>query len=325
MFFRGRRLRGNEVSRNLMKENHLHIEQLIYPIFVVEGKNIKEEISSLEGNYRYSVDRLHEVIHEMVDTGITSCILFGIPTHKDCSGTGAYDEHGVVQEAIREIKRIAPTMYVIGDVCMCEYTDHGHCGILDKNGEIINDETIKLLAKISVSYAKCGIDMVAPSAMMDGQIFAIRQALDIEGYASIPIMGYSAKYASSYYGPFREAANSAPSFGNRSGYQMDYANSQEAMREIEADINEGVDIIMVKPALAFLDIIKEAKMNYNMPLCAYNVSGEYAMLKMAVKQGLMEEDVIEESLMAIKRAGADMIITYFALELAKKWKGKKHV
>lgn len=325
MFFRGRRLRGKAVSRKLMQENHLHVDQLIYPIFIVEGENIKEEISTLEDNYRYSVDRLHEIIEKMQSVGVNACVLFGIPDHKDEVGTEAYNENGIVQKAIREIKKIAPQMYVIGDVCMCEYTDHGHCGLLDNKGEIMNDETLEYLGKISVSYAKCGVDMVAPSSMMDGQIIAIREALDENGFESLPIMGYSAKYASSYYGPFREAANSAPSFGNRAGYQMDCANSNEAMREIEADIEEGADVIMVKPALAFLDVIKEAKLNYNMPLCAYNVSGEYAMLKMAVKEGLMKEDVIEESLMAIKRAGADMIITYFALELAEKWKENKDV
>lgn len=215
-------------------------------------------------------------------------------------------------------------MYVIGDVCMCEYTDHGHCGILDRDGCVINDETLLYLGKIAVSYAKSGVDMVAPSAMMDGEILAIRKALDETGFKDLPIMGYSAKYASSYYGPFRTAANSAPSFGNRSSYQMDIANGNEAMREIQADIDEGADIIMVKPALAFLDVIKEAKLSFNMPICAYNVSGEYAMLKMAVKQGIMKEAVIEESLLAIKRAGADMIITYFALELAQKWQGDHH-
>lgn len=325
MFYRGRRLRENEVTRALMRENHLHLDQLIFPIFVVAGVNIEEEISSLEGIYRYSVDRLDVIVKQMQEYGIKSCILFGIPEHKDILASDAYNENGILQQAIREIKRLAPDMYVIGDVCMCEYTSHGHCGILNEQGQVLNDETLTYLAKISVSYAEAGIDMVAPSAMMDGEVQAIRQALDMNGYTNIPIMGYSAKYASNYYGPFREAAQSAPSFGNRAGYQMDYANGQEAMREIEADINEGVDIIMVKPALAFLDVIKEAKMTYNMPICAYNVSGEFAMLKLAVKQGLMKEDVIEESLMAIKRAGADMIITYFALELAKKWKGVNDV
>ena len=324
MFYRGRRLRNKKVPRNLIKENRLSVEQLISPIFVVAGNNIKKEISSLEGIYHYSIDRLNEIIKELQRAGINACILFGIPEHKDELGTEAYNDDGIIQRAIREIKKIAPEMYVIGDVCMCEYTDHGHCGILDRDGCVINDETLLYLGKIAVSYAKSGVDMVAPSAMMDGEILAIRKALDETGFKDLPIMGYSAKYASSYYGPFRAAANSAPSFGNRSSYQMDIANGNEAMREIQADIDEGADIIMVKPALAFLDVIKEAKLSFNMPICAYNVSGEYAMLKMAVKQGIMKEAVIEESLLAIKRAGADMIITYFALELAQKWQGDHH-
>ncbi|MFQ8705786.1 MAG: porphobilinogen synthase [Thomasclavelia sp.] len=324
MFYRGRRLRNNCVSRNLIRENHLLVEQLICPLFVVEGVNIKKEISSLEGIYHYSVDRLGEAVKELEAVGIQACILFGIPDHKDEVGSEAYNDRGIIQRAIKEIKQKAPNMYVIGDVCMCEYTDHGHCGILDKHGIVINDETLTYLGKIAVSYAKNGVDMVAPSAMMDGEIMAIRMALDKAGFNDLPIMGYSAKYASSYYGPFREAANSAPSFGDRSSYQMDIANGNEAMREIQADIDEGVDIIMIKPALAFLDVIKEAKLNFNMPICAYNVSGEYAMLKLAVKEGLMKEAVIEESLLAIKRAGADMIITYFALDLARKWQGNNH-
>ena len=318
MFYRGRRLRKNTTIRNLVAETKLHKEDFIFPIFVVEGKNIKNEISSLPNNFHWSVDRLHEVIDEMNEVGVKACILFGIPDHKDCVGSEAYHDQGIVQEAIREIKRIDPSIYVIGDVCMCEYTDHGHCGILDEHGDVKNDETLTYLQKIVVSYAQCGIDMVAPSDMMDGHIQALRSALDEAGYETLPIMGYSAKYASSYYGPFRAAANSAPSFGDRKAYQMDYRNGNEALREIEADINEGVDVIMVKPAMAYLDIIKEAKNNFNMPLCAYQVSGEFAMLKMAVREGLMNEGVIEESLMAIKRAGADLIITYFALEMARK-------
>lgn len=325
MFYRGRRLRENNVTRALMRETHLHIDQLIYPIFVVEGENIKQEITSLKGVFHYSIDCLEDVIKQMQEVGLRACILFGIPNHKDEMGTQAYDENGILQQAIRKIKEIDPQMYVIGDVCMCEYTSHGHCGILNENHQIMNDETLPYLQKITLSYAKCGVDMVAPSAMMDGQIRAMRQILDENGYYQLPIMGYSAKFASAYYGPFREAAHSAPCFGDRSAYQMDIANGQEALREIEADIHEGADIIMVKPALAFLDVIKDVKNHFNMPICAYNVSGEYAMLKMAVEQGLMRESVIEESLLAIKRAGADMIITYFALELAKKWKDEQHV
>jgi porphobilinogen synthase len=318
MFYRGRRLRENQVTRSLICETHLHVEQLIYPIFVVEGTNIKQEISSLPGVYHYSIDCLKDVIAQMNEVGLKACILFGIPEHKDSVASEAYAESGILQQAIREIKRIDPDMFVIGDVCMCEYTDHGHCGIIDEHGHIDNDQTLPYLQKITLSYAMSGVDMVAPSAMMDGQILAMRQILDENGYYQLPIMGYSAKFASGYYGPFREAAHSAPAFGDRSAYQMDVANGQEALREIAADIDEGADIIMVKPALAFLDVIKEAKLNFNVPICAYNVSGEYAMLKMAVEQGLMKESVIEESLLAIKRAGADMIITYFALDIARK-------
>ena len=306
MFYRGRRLRNKKVPRNLIKENRLSVEQLISPIFVVAGNNIKKEISSLEGIYHYSIDRLNEIIKELQRAGINACILFGIPEHKDELGTEAYNDDGIIQRAIREIKKIAPEMYVIGDVCMCEYTDHGHCGILDRERSVV----VRLIGSYILNLIN--------------EILAIRKALDETGFKDLPIMGYSAKYASSYYGPFRAAANSAPSFGNRSSYQMDIANGNEAMREIQADIDEGADIIMVKPALAFLDVIKEAKLSFNMPICAYNVSGEYAMLKMAVKQGIMKEAVIEESLLAIKRAGADMIITYFALELAQKWQGDHH-
>lgn len=322
MFYRGRRLRKNNVIRSMMKETHLCVDDFIYPIFVVEGNDICHEISSLPGVYHYSIDRLHEVIEEMNDCGVHSCILFGIPNHKDCCGSEAYNDDGIVQRAIRKIKEIDSDIYVIGDVCMCEYTDHGHCGILDEDGVVNNDKTLEYLCKIAVSYAKSGIDMIAPSDMMDGHIQALRQALDSEGYVHLPIMGYSAKFASCFYGPFREAAHSAPSFGDRKSYQMDCANGNEALREIEADISEGVDIIMVKPAMAYLDVIKDAKNNFNIPLCAYQVSGEYAMLKMAVKNGLMDESVIEESMIAIKRAGADLIITYFALDMARKLGGK---
>lgn len=316
--YRGRRLRRNAAIRSMVRETHLHKSDLILPIFVVEGENIKSPISSLPGHNHYSVDRLEDIVNDMHECGVQSCLLFGIPDHKDCVGSEAYNEQGVVQRAIREIKRLDPSMYVIGDVCMCEYTDHGHCGILDANGDVKNDETLTYLSKIAVSYADAGIDMIAPSDMMDGHIATLREALDNAGYTQLPIMGYSAKFASAYYGPFREAAHSAPSFGDRKTYQMDYANGNEALREIEADIQEGVDIIMVKPAMAYLDVIKEAKLNYNMPMCAYQVSGEFAMLKMAVKEGLMNESVIDESLLAIKRAGADLIITYFALEIARK-------
>ena len=318
MFYRGRRLRTSANMRLLVEETKLHKEELIYPIFVVEGKGIKSEISSLKNCYHYSVDMLYDVVNEMKRVGIISCILFGIPNEKDACGSEAYNDNGIVQQAVRELKRLYPELLVIGDVCMCEYTDHGHCGILDVNGVVQNDVTLEYLAKIAVSYAKAGIDMVAPSDMMDGRVLAIRQALDDAGYYNLPIMSYSAKFASSYYGPFRAAANSAPSFGDRKSYQMDWHNGKEALREVAADINEGADILMVKPAMAYLDVIKEVSLNFNCPICAYQVSGEYAMLKMAVEQGIMNEGVIIESLVAIKRAGANMIITYFALEIAER-------
>lgn len=318
--YRGRRLRSSATIRSMVRETRVSVQDLIYPIFVVEGENIKEEISSMPENYHYSLDRLPEVCQEMVNLGIPSIILFGIPDHKDCHGSEAYNENGIVQQAIRKIKKEFPELYVIGDVCMCEYTDHGHCGILEEDGTVNNDETLKYLSKIALSYAKAGVDMVAPSDMMDGHIEAIRNTLDENGYTMLPIMGYSAKFASNYYGPFREAAHSAPSFGDRKSYQMDPANGKEAMREIEADIQEGADVIMVKPALAYLDLVKEASQKYSQPLCVYNVSGEYTMLYMAVKNGWMKEDVIEETILSLKRAGADLIITYFAPYLARKWK-----
>ena len=320
--YRARRLRKNTMIRDLIRENQLSVNDFIYPVFVVEGENIKHEIASMPGQYHYSLDRLDEVCQEMVDCDLKSILLFGIPEHKDCHGTEAYNPNGIVQNAIRQIKKNYPQLYVIADVCMCEYTDHGHCGILDENGYVDNDKTLEYLSKIALSYANAGVDMIAPSDMMDGHISSLRKSLDENGYVTLPIMGYSAKYASNYYGPFREAAHSAPGFGDRKTYQMDYANEKMALREIEADIEEGVDIIMVKPALAFLDIVKQASQRYDLPLCVYNVSGEYSMLKMAVEKGLMKEDVIEETLISMKRAGADIIITYFALELAKKWSQK---
>lgn len=318
--YRGRRLRKNKNIRALMRETSLSADDFIYPVFVVEGENIKREIPSMPRNYHYSLDRLDEVCQEMVDAGLRSILLFGIPDHKDCIGSEAYREDGIVQRAIAQIKAHFPQLYVVADVCMCEYTDHGHCGILDEHGYVKNDETLEYLCRIAVSYANSGVDMVAPSDMMDGHIAALRDALDTHGYTSLPIMGYSAKYASNYYGPFREAAHSAPGFGDRKSYQMDYANGREAMREIEADIEEGVDVIMVKPALSYLDVVKEASLRYDVPLCVYNVSGEYSMLRYAVDQGLMSEDVIYETLLSMKRAGADIIITYFALDIAKQMK-----
>lgn len=315
--YRGRRLRKNQTIRHMMKETHLHIEDLIYPLFVVEGENIKEEISSLPDVYHHSIDRLEETIQELVTYGIHAVLLFGIPKHKDACGSESYQENGIVQQAIRKLKELAPALYVIGDVCMCEYTDHGHCGILNEQGDVDNDQTLPYLSRIALSYAKAGVDMVAPSDMMDGHIEALRSALDEGGFSHVAIMGYSAKYASVFYGPFREAAGSAPSFGNRKSYQMDIANSEEAMREIQADINEGADVIMVKPAGSFLDVIQKAHVSFQLPLCAYQVSGEYAMLKLAIKEGVLDEAAMLESLLAIKRAGADLIITYEALAYAK--------
>lgn len=317
MIKRPRRLRHNLAMREMVRETTLERRNLVYPIFVVEGENIKEEISSLKGIFHFSLDRLEEEIKELVDLGIQYVILFGIPNEKDAFGKEAYSEKGIVQEAIRKVKEIAPDMYVITDVCMCQYTDHGHCGILNKEGYVQNDVTLPYLTRIAVSHAKAGADMVAPSDMMDGRVAAIRTALDENGFMNVPIMSYSAKYASSFYGPFRAAAHSAPAFGDRKTYQMDIANTDEALREVELDLEEGADIVMVKPALSYLDIIRRVKDNFNAPIAAYNVSGEYAMIKMAVENGLLDEKAIYESVLSIKRAGADIIITYFAKELCK--------
>jgi len=317
MIKRGRRLRANAAIRDMVRETILSTKDLIYPIFVVEGENIKNEISSLDGNYHFSVDRLHEVINEVQEADIAGVLLFGIPEHKDECGSESYNDNGIVQQAIREIKKIDKDLLVITDVCMCEYTSHGHCGIIHDE-DVDNDETLEYLAKISVSHAKAGADIIAPSDMMDGRIGTIRSALDESGFKNISIMSYSAKYCSAFYGPFREAAGSSPQFGDRKTYQMDPANRMEALRETEMDIEEGADFIMVKPALSYLDIIRDCKENFNMPLAAYNVSGEYAMVKAAGKLGLIDEErVMMETLTSIKRAGADIIITYHALEAAK--------
>ncbi|MFX0550189.1 porphobilinogen synthase [Hathewaya histolytica] len=315
---RTRRLRVNENIRSMVRETKLHVEDLIYPLFIEEGENIKEEISSMKEVYRFSVDRVNEEIKELLDLGIKYVILFGIPKEKDAYGSDAYCSCGIVQKAVKEIKAKYPEMYVITDICMCEYTSHGHCGILTEEGYVNNDETLKYLGKIAVSHAEAGADMVAPSDMMDGRIAYIRKSLDDAGFVNLPIMAYSAKYASAFYGPFRDAADSAPSFGDRKSYQMDPANIMEGVREVELDIEEGADIVMVKPALSYLDVIREVKNTFNMPIAAYNVSGEYSMLKLAVEQGLLNESAIMESLLSIKRAGADIIITYFAKEIAKK-------
>ena len=317
MFRRGRRLRDTAIIRDLVRENELSVKDFILPIFVVEGENIKREISSLKGNYHWSVDRLGELVKELKETGVRSVIIFGVPEHKDCNGTEAYNENGIVQKAIRKLRELDDELYIITDVCMCEYTNHGHCGILHGKS-IDNDETLEYLGKIALSHAKAGAHMIAPSDMMDGRIGYIRKVLDDNGFKMTPIMSYAAKYASGFYGPFREAAGSAPQFGDRKGYQMDPANSREAMLEIEADINEGADIIMVKPAMSYLDIVREARNRYDVPLCVYNVSGEYAMVKNAGEAGLIDEKrVALEMLISMKRAGAKMIMTYYALEAAR--------
>ena len=317
MFRRGRRLRTNYVIRSLVRENSLSTEDFIYPVFIVEGNNIKREIRSLKGNYHWSVDKLEELVKELNEAKVKSVILFGIPEHKDCVGSEAYNDDGIVQKAIRKLKELDSNLYIITDVCMCEYTNHGHCGILSNNN-VDNDKTLVYLGEIALSHVKAGADMVAPSDMMDGRIGYIREVLDKNGFENIPIMSYAAKYSSAFYGPFREAAGSAPSFGNRKGYQMDPANSREAIAEIEADLNEGADIIMVKPAMSYLDIVKEAREKINAPICVYNVSGEYAMVKNAGEVGLINEKLVAlEMLLSMKRAGAKMIITYYALEAAK--------
>lgn len=314
---RMRRIRNNKILREMTQETSLDVKDFIYPLFVVEGENIKREIPSLVDQYHYSVDTLDAEIKELESLGIRAVILFGIPDKKDSVGSGAYDENGIVQRAVREIKKKHPDFIVITDVCMCEYTDHGHCGILDDCGCVINDETIKYIARTALSHAKAGADIVAPSDMMDFRVRAIREALDENGFKNVPIMSYAAKYASAYYGPFRDAAGSAPSFGDRKGYQMDFHNSDEAMKEVELDLEEDADFIIVKPALAYLDIVRRVKETFNTNLVVYNVSGEYAMIKEAIKKGLLNESIIYENMIAMKRAGAKLIITYHAKEMAR--------
>jgi porphobilinogen synthase len=315
--FRTRRLRANENIRNMVRETRISKDALIYPMFFEEGENILEEIESMPGQYRMSIDRCDGVIKELLDAGVHSVILFGIPKHKDDVASEAYHNHGIVQEAIRYIKKNFPDVYVIADVCMCEYTSHGHCGIL-KNMYVDNDSTIKYLAKIALSQVEAGADMVAPSDMMDGRVSEIRKVLDEKGYKNIPIMAYSAKYASAFYGPFRMAADSAPVFGDRKSYQMDVHNVREALKEVEDDILEGADIVMVKPAMSFLDIVTKVKEITNVPVAAYSVSGEYAMVKSAAKNGFIDEEkIICEMAVSAFRAGADIYITYYAKELAK--------
>lgn len=315
--FRTRRLRANSNIRNMVRETRISKDSLIYPMFFEEGENIFEEIESMPGQYRMSIDRCDNVIKELLESGVKSVILFGIPGHKDESGSEAYHDHGIVQEAIRYIKKNYPEVYIIGDVCMCEYTSHGHCGIL-KGNDIDNDSTIKYLAKIALSQVEAGADMVAPSDMMDGRVIEIRKLLDANGYKNIPIMSYSAKYASAFYGPFRVAADSAPAFGDRKTYQMDVHNIREAIKEVYDDVAEGADIVMVKPAMSFLDVVAKVKEITDIPVAAYSVSGEYAMVKSAAKDGFIDEEKIMcEMAVSAFRAGADIYITYYAKELAK--------
>jgi porphobilinogen synthase len=319
---RMRRLRRNETIRAMVRETTLDAKDLIYPLFVKWGTGVHDEIASMPGVFHHSIDMLEAEVAEIVSLGIPAVILFGLPEHKDEAGSGAFAADGIVQQAIRRIKELAPDLYVITDVCMCEYTSHGHCGAIDDEGCVINDVTLEMLATTALSHAEAGVDMVAPSDMMDGRVAAIRAALDNEGFTDIPIMSYSAKYASGYYGPFRDAADSTPTFGDRKQYQMDPANSDEAIRETALDVSEGADIVIVKPALAYMDIIRRVKDTFGMPTCAYNVSGEYAMVKAAAANGWIDEQrVVLETLTGFRRAGADLIITYHAKDAARWLRG----
>ena len=317
-FQRHRRLRHTAGIRSMVKETYLHKEDLIYPIFVMDGENIKNPVASMPGIFQFSLDRLEEEIDEVVSLGIPSVILFGIPAEKDAVGTQAYHDHGIVQKAIRLIKERHPQLMVIADTCLCEFTDHGHCGVVDENEQILNDPSLDLLAKTAISQAQAGADIIAPSNMMDGFVAAIRVGLDNAGFQHIPIMSYAVKYASAYYGPFREAADGAPKFGDRKTYQMDYSNRTEAMREAASDVEEGADFLIVKPALSYLDIIRDVKNNFDLPIVAYNVSGEYAMVKAAAINGwINEKETVLETLTGMKRAGADIILTYHAKDVAR--------
>ncbi|MGN7468412.1 porphobilinogen synthase [Brevibacillus sp. SAFN-007a] len=316
-FDRHRRLRKSAAMRNLVRENHVRVEDLIYPLFVVEGTGIKNEIASMPGVYQLSLDVLAEEMKEIVELGIQSVLMFGVPEHKDACGSEAYNDEAITQRAIRQIKEAHPEMIVIADTCLCEYTDHGHCGII-REGEVVNDETLELLGKTAVSQAKAGADIIAPSNMMDGFVIAIRQALDEAGYSHIPIMSYAVKYASSFYGPFRDAAGSTPQFGDRKSYQMDAANAREGLREAASDVKEGADFLIVKPGMAFMDMVLRLRENFNLPIVAYNVSAEYSMVKAAALNGWIDEErIVMETLVGFKRAGADLIITYHAKDVAK--------
>ena len=314
---RMRRLRGSDAIRRMVRETVLRVDQLIQPFFVVEGTEVANPVSSMPGVYQLSIDRLIPEVKKTHELGIPAVLLFGIPAHKDPVGSEAYSDQGIIQRAIREIKAQVPDILVITDVCLCEYTDHGHCGVV-KDGRVLNDPTLELLAKEAVSHAKAGADIVAPSDMMDGRVKAIREALDGEGFTEIPILSYAVKYASAFYGPFRDAAESAPQFGDRKTYQMDPANVREALKEAASDLEEGADMLMVKPALPYLDVIRVVRDAFpQVPLVAYNVSGEYSLIKAAAKMGWIDEErVMMEALTGIKRAGADIIITYFAMEVA---------
>ncbi len=313
---RFRRLRANAAMRRMVRETRLDPADFIYPIFVAEGENIKTPVESMPTVYQYSVDRLEDILPQIALSGISGLLIFGIPAHKDARGSEAYNDNGVTQRAVRYIKAHYPEMIVIADVCLCEYTDHGHCGLVC-GCKILNDETLPLLSAMAVSLAKAGADIIAPSDMMDGRVAAIREALDESGLSDVPIMSYSAKFASGYYSPFRDAAHSAPGFGDRKTYQMDPANGREALREIADDIAEGADMVMVKPALAYLDVLKSARERFDLPIAAYNVSGEFSMVKAAAQLGWIDERrIVMENLTSIKRAGADIIITYHALDAA---------
>ena len=315
--YRPRRLRKNENFRRMIRETKLSVDDLVYPLFVVPGKDVRKPINAMPGNFQMSVDHLVREVKKTRELGIPAVLLFGIPDRKDELASGAFARDGIIQQAVRRIKDRVPDILVITDVCLCEYTSHGHCGMIDK-GDVDNDTTLEVLAETALSHAKAGADMVAPSAMMDGQIRAIREGLDEAGYETTPILAYAAKYASCFYGPFREAAESAPQFGDRKAYQMDPANSDEAIREITLDVEEGADIIMVKPALPYLDIIRRAREEFDLPIAAYNVSGEFAMIQAAAQLGWLDgERAMMEALTSIKRAGADIILTYFAQDAAR--------
>lgn len=318
-FERHRRLRKSSFMRDIVRETHLRKDDLIYPIFVVEKDDVKKEVPSMKGVYQISLNMLKEELDEVVSLGIKSVIFFGVPNEKDAVGSGAYHDHGIVQEACRLSKEHYPELLVILDTCLCEYTDHGHCGLIDeKTEDVDNDATLPLLVKTAVSQARAGADIIAPSNMMDGFVTEIRKGLDDNGFSHIPIMSYGIKYASKFYGPFRDAAESTPSFGDRRTYQMDPANRLEALRELESDEKEGADMMIVKPALSYLDIIRDVRNRSDLPVVAYNVSGEYAMTRTAIDMGLLDEEVIIEQMLSMKRAGADLIITYFAKDICKK-------